>query len=155
MANKSYFAEGEKCMYNGIVVIVSEIKYKWYDDDEIPTPNDENITENPQWFEWIVRDEKDHTNYWYCDCEDLEEIRKITDLNTEELKKLRNQICIGSIYVSDYNNTLNVPANEVSDYSDSYIEHLFELAGEGATLDDAYEKDSAEEFAYYIENIAA
>ena len=152
MTNKSYFAEGEKCMYNGIVVIVSEIKYKWYDDDEIPTPNDENITENPQWFEWIVRDEKDHTNYWYCDYDDLEEIRQISDLNAEELKKLRNQICIGSIYISDYNNTLNVPANEVSDVSDCYVDYLFDLAGDDADYNDAYKFDNPETFAEYVMN---
>lgn len=155
MINNKFFGEGERCMYNGIVVIVSEIKYKWYDDDEIPTPNEENVSENPQWYEWIVRDENDFTNYWYCDYDDLESVRKITDLTTDELKKLRKQICIGSLYVSDCNNTLNVPAKEVSDYADCYVDYLLSLCGEGATLAQAYERDSADEFAYYIENIAA
>ena len=71
---------------------------------------------------------------------DIAEIRSINDLTETELAELRNQICVGSIYLSSYNNNLGVPTDEVYTSAESYLEFI---ESEGI-------EDTPEEFANYI-----
>lgn len=64
----------------------------------------------------------------------------IDDLSEDDLKKLRGEICVGSCYLADFENSFNLDANEVSDYSEKYEEYIEELGLE----------DSPANFAKYI-----
>lgn len=66
---------------------------------------------------------------------------EISDLSRDEAKELRGQICVGSIYLTDYDNTLGLTNDEVCQLSDSYLEWL-----EAEKLE-----DNAENFANFIE----
>ena len=68
-------------------------------------------------------------NLEVCESSDIEEIRNIEELSYEELKKLREQICLGSIYLSDYYNNLGVPVEEVSGCAEEYEMALSEQFG--------------------------
>lgn len=70
--------------------------------------------------------------------------KDVQELSEEQLKKLRKEICIGSCYLSDYNNSMSVDRNILSNYCEAYEEWLEE---EGI-------EDSPEEFSYYIREVA-
>ena len=78
--------------------------------------------------------------------DDVEPDRDIETLSREELVKLWGQICKGSIYLSDYKNTLGVFENVVCDWYDTFLEYLSGEFGEKA----AEEKDTSENFADYV-----
>lgn len=63
----------------------------------------------------------------------------IWDLDEEQLKKLRSEISVGSIYLSDYNNSFEIAPNEVYNYSEGYLEEV----------DEYYGNDTPEHFAEY------
>ena len=43
-------------------------------------------------------------------------------MTRQELQQLRQQITLNSIYTDDYNNSFNIPARQVQDFFDSYLE---------------------------------
>lgn len=53
-----------------------------------------------------------------------------TMLNKKQLKQLRKEIVLNSIYLKDYDNTLFIKNKTVCDFFDSYIEYLYEIASE-------------------------
>lgn len=67
----------------------------------------------------------------------------IWDLDEEQLKKLRSEICVGSVFLSDYNNSFDIDPNEVYNYSEGYL----------VELDEDYENDTPEHFAEYCMGI--
>ena len=82
--------------------------------------------------------------------EELDELREekeihIWDLDEEQLKKLRSEICVGSCYVSDYANSFEIDPNEVCNYSEGYLSFIEEVGRE----------DTQEEFAEYCMGIEA
>lgn len=68
----------------------------------------------------------------------------IHELSDEQLKKLRGEIRIGSLYYSDYNNSFFIDRSELSSYCEAYDEWLEEESIE----------DSPEEFSYYMREVA-
>ena len=48
----------------------------------------------------------------------------IWDLDEEQLKKLRSEISVGSVYLSDYNNSFEIDPNEVYNYSTCEVTKL-------------------------------
>lgn len=68
----------------------------------------------------------------------------IYDLDEFQLKKLRNEISIGSVYYSDYCNSFDIDEDEVMRYSESYDDYINESNLE----------DTPEEFADYILSVA-
>ena len=52
---------------------------------------------------------------------ELNEIH-LQELTEKEVEKLQEQIVMGSLYVSDYENTFGVNPNEVCNYADGYLE---------------------------------
>lgn len=55
---------------------------------------------------------------------------KFKELTKEQLWKLRNEICLNSMFYSDYENSFNFNKYDISDFFDSYIEYLESLIPE-------------------------
>lgn len=51
-------------------------------------------------------------------------------LNKKQLKQLRKEIVLNSLYLNDYDNSFFIKNKTVCDFFDSYIEYLYELASE-------------------------
>lgn len=64
----------------------------------------------------------------------------ITDLDEEQLKKLRSEICVGSSYYADYRNSFEIDEHEVCDYAEGYESYI----------SDEELEDTPQEFADYI-----
>lgn len=77
---------------------------------------------------------------------DVDLPRSIYDLSREELISLRNHICIGSDYFSDYNNDYFIPRDELLSESESFLNSQLEEYGER----DYEEHLTADEFADYF-----
>ena len=78
----------------------------------------------------------------------VNEIRSINDLDEDELKHLFCEICRGSIYLSDYRNSLNVPDEEAMDAWEEFYRAMCDEYGERH----ADEHDTPQEFAEYFYN---
>ena len=83
-----------------------------------------------------------HDRIWSLDSIDI--ANDIEDLTEEDCKKLRSEVCIGSCYLADYNNSFFLDRKELSDYCDAYDIYIEE---EGL-------EDTPENFAYYLMNVA-
>ena len=80
--------------------------------------------------------ESPENNGWYDEVElengesvslcNLEPFRHVWELSYDELKLLRKDICVGSIYVLDYRNSFGIPCKEVCDYSDGFVEAVMD-----------------------------
>jgi len=68
----------------------------------------------------------------------------IFELSEEQLKELRGKICAGSCYLADYNNPMFIDRKVLSDYVESYLEWC----------EEKNVKDTGDEFAYYIKEVA-
>ena len=75
---------------------------------------------------------------------DIDVAHNIYDLTDEQLKELHGEVCIGSMYYSDYNNSFFLDRSELIGYCESYEEWLEEKGIE----------DSPEEFSYYMREVA-
>lgn len=71
---------------------------------------------------------------------DIDVAHNIYDLTDEQLKELRGEVRIGSMYYSDYNNSFFIDRSELIGYCESYEEWLEEKGIE----------DSPDEFSYYM-----
>lgn len=56
--------------------------------------------------------------------------KKFEDLTSAELSKLRKEIVLNSLYVSDYNNSFGFDANDICSFFDGYVSYLEEIAEE-------------------------
>ena len=82
--------------------------------------------------------------------EELDELRKekeihIWDLDEEQLKKLRSEICVGSCYGSDYENSFDIDTDEIYNISEGYLSFIGFYGYE----------DTDEKFAEYCMDVAA
>lgn len=73
--------------------------------------------------------------------EQLEEWRNevevsILDLNCDELRTLYHEIRFGSIYTSDYENSLGVDEDEVFYYSEMFLEQMYQEGREESFLEE-------------------
>lgn len=85
-------------------------------------------------------DEKEELEEWMNE-KDIH----IWDLSKDDLKKLRGEIILGSMFLSDYDNSFNINTEEVSDYAEDYEQFLEE---------DGLE-DTPQQFADYISDKCA
>ena len=69
----------------------------------------------------------------------------IWDLDEEQLKKLRSEICVGSCYGSDYENSFDIDTEEIYNISEGYLSFIGFYGYE----------DTQEEFAEYCMDVAA
>ena len=88
--------------------------------------------------EILVKDEKG--NKFYATLDQLSLYNEIEDLSFDELKSLREQISLGSIYLADYENTFGVDRDSVCEHADEY----------GKFIEWDEKKDTPENFAYFI-----
>lgn len=51
-------------------------------------------------------------------------------LTRQQLKMLRNQVCMCSLFYSDYENTLGINKKAVCDFFEGYFDYLTEIAEE-------------------------
>ena len=56
--------------------------------------------------------------------------KRFEDLTSAELSKLRSEIVLNSLYVSDYNNSFGFDANDICSFFDGYVSYLEEIAEE-------------------------
>jgi hypothetical protein len=56
--------------------------------------------------------------------------KKFEDLTSAELSKLRKEIVLNSLYVSDYNNSFGFDVNDICSFFDGYVSYLEEIAEE-------------------------
>ena len=57
-------------------------------------------------------------------------------LTREELRDLRNEIVLNSLYTSDYENTHHILPRDAQNFFDGYVEYLYELAEENGEKPD-------------------
>lgn len=78
--------------------------------------------------------------------------RHISDLNKDELKELRGEVRVGSIYLSDYENSFNIDEDILCNICDSYDRYLCTDEDEKLLPESEWKKDTPEEFAYFCMN---
>lgn len=88
----------------------------------------------------------DHDGEWKIVAEDDFDIeRDIFDLSRDELVRLRKQICVCSMFVSDYINSFGVNPDALCNLCEDYWSYLCDEFGE----DEADAHDTPEEFANF------
>ena len=108
--------EYDELGYEYVVLDVSEMK-----EDEVDWDYD---------YVYVKTDESNPCRNWMIDrlqcLSEIELPRKISNLSHDELIALRGEICVGSCWLSDYNNSFFVENKVVSDACDFYLEILEE-----------------------------
>lgn len=95
--------------------------------------------------EFVTLKDKDGRTF-QASLEDVEPDRDIGTLSREELVKLWREICKGSIYYSDYRNSLGVFENVAMEWYEGFWTYLAESFG----AEEAEKEDTAENFADYV-----
>lgn len=85
-----------------------------------------------------------NAEYLFVDKDDIQERHDVNLLDEESYKTLFNEIGRGSIYLSDYKNSVGCICEDVCDFCESYYEWLQEEFG-----DDADEHDNLESWLKY------
>ena len=95
-------------------------------------------------FEILVADEKGAK--FYVKISEISPYAEISDLSFDELEDLHGQIRVGSIFLSDYENSFGVDTDYLSSLCEDYWDYLCEFFGE----DNADAHDTPEEFALFV-----
>lgn len=126
-------------------------KYDEVGEEYIVLSLDEMSEKDIDWeYDYVLVDTSAFPTYerWTMDSiiclTDVDVAHDIHDLTDEQLKELRGEVCIGSCFSADYNNSFFLDRSELSCYCDSYDEWLEEKG-----ID-----DSPEEFSYYMREVA-
>ena len=85
-----------------------------------------------------------NTEYFFVDKDEVQERHYVDSLNEEGYKTLFKEIKRGSIYLSDYKNSVCCTCEDVCDFCENYYEWLQEEYG-----DDADEHDNLESWLTY------
>lgn len=85
-----------------------------------------------------------NTEYLFVDKDDIQERHDVNLLDEEGYKTLFNEISRGSIYLSDYKNSVGCTCEDACNFCESYYECLQEEYG-----DDADEHDTLESWLKY------
>ena len=142
------FSEGEAWDYD------PRFQYFKYDEageEYIVLSLDEMSEKDIDWeYDYVLVDTSAFPTYerWTMDSiiclTDIDVENSIYDLTDEQLRELRGEVCIGSYFSADYNNSFFLDRSKLSCYCDSYDEWLEEKGIE----------DSPEEFSYYMREVA-
>ena len=126
-------------------------KYDEVGEEYIVLSLDEMSEKDIDWeYDYVLVDASAFPTYerWTMDSiiclTDVDVAHDIHDLTDEQLQELRGEVCIGSYFSADYNNSFFIDRSELSCYCDSYDEWLEEKGIE----------DSPEEFSYYMREVA-
>ena len=141
------FSDGEAWDYD------PRFQYFEYDGvgDEYIVLSLDDMSENDiDWeYDYMLIDNSNIPSYFQdlnkiVELSDIDISHYVRELTDEQLKELRGEICIGSMYYSDYNNSFFIDRSELIGYCESYEEWLEEKGIE----------DSPEEFSYYMREVA-
>ena len=142
------FSEGEAWDYDPRF---QYFKYDEVGEEYIVLSLDEMSEKYIDWeYDYVLVDTSAFPTYerWTMDSiiclTDVDVAHDIHDLTDEQLQELRGEVCIGSYFSADYNNSFFLDRSELSCYCDSYDEWLEEKGIE----------DSPEEFSYYMREVA-
>lgn len=146
-------------------LLKEDFSYKWSEDDErvISTITDEygdhyaildleKLT--PEDIDWtndsifVSKEDCKVNRYQDVYLSDVELPREIGELDRDSLKEMRDSVCIGSIYTSDFNNEFFVDRNVVMATTEDFYEKQKQKYG-----DKVDEHLSGEEFADFVLNI--
>lgn len=61
--------------------------------------------------------------------EEIKNVKSVYELNRDELERLRGEICLGSMYYSDYENSFGIDDHQVCTFFDGYLDFLHEENG--------------------------
>ncbi len=146
-------------------LLKEDFSYKWSKDDErvISTITDEYgdhyaildleklTSEDIDWTNdsiFVPKEDCKVNRYQDVYLSDVELPREIGELDRESLKEMRDSVCIGSIYTSDFNNEFFVDRNDVMATTEDFYEKQKQKYG-----DKVDEHLSGEEFANFVLNI--
>ena len=101
----------------------------------------------PLYSRLLDEDEKQELEY----LRNEEEVH-VSDLTEEELKQLRREVCVGSIYLSDYSNSFDIDENEVCNACDDYYIHISSDDDGNRLPETEWQEDTPEEFANFCMN---
>lgn len=78
-------------------------------------------------------------------------------LTKKQLKQLRKEIVLNSLFISDYNNSLYIDNNAVCAFMDAYLENLCDIAScdgyEGDVIDIIHKYDNIDNlYNYYLDS---
>ena len=142
------FSEGDSWDYDPRF---QYFKYDEVGEEYIVLSLDEMSEKDIDWeYDYVLVDTSAFPTYerWTMDSiiclTDVDVAHDIHDLTDEQLQELRGEVCIGSYFSSDYNNSFFLDRSELSCYCESYEEWLEEKGIE----------DSPEEFSYYMREVA-
>lgn len=143
-----YFSDGDAWDYDPRF---QYFKYDEVGEEYIVLSLDEMSEKDIDWeYDYVLVDTSSFPTYerWTMDSiiclTDVDVAHDIHDLTDEQLQELRGEVCIGSYFSADYNNSFFIDRSELSCYCDSYDEWLEEKGIE----------DSPEEFSYYMREVA-
>lgn len=126
-------------------------KYDEVGEEYIVLSLDEMSEKDIDWeYDYVLVDTSAFPTYerWTMDSiiclSDVDVAHDIHDLTDEQLKELHGEVCIGSYFSADYNNSFFIDRSELSCYCESYEEWLEEKGIE----------DSPDEFSYYMREVA-
>ena len=71
-----------------------------------------------------------NTKYLFVDKDDIQERHDVNSLDEEGYKTLFNEISRGSIYLSDYKNSVGCTCEDVCEFCDGYYDWLYDEFGE-------------------------
>lgn len=117
------------CNYKNILVTIKEQYHKDYftrSNKELPINYFSIIQDTPLSIE--LYDDEFIVSMSYKDL--VKANKNFEDLTEEELWKLRKEIVLNSLYLSDYTNSYYFNTNDLSIFFDGYIDYLYELADE-------------------------
>lgn len=151
----NYFKKGAQVIYHykeWRKVLWSDSGYGYVDEWKrailLENPRDEygRFTSDFTYESYVFVKMKDEDgNIFTATLEEIEEDVDPAMLTFDECKELWSEICRGSDFYCDYRNSLGVFENTAFDYYEGFWEYLVDVYGE----ENAYEKDTAEEFAEY------
>ena len=76
--------------------------------------------------------------YGFC-VESFQLVKPFDELTKEELWKLREEVIIGSLFISSYTNSFGYRAVDISHFFDGYCSYIEELMEEDKADDDEFE----------------
>ena len=142
------FSDGEAWDYD---TRFQYFKYDEVGEEYIVLSLDEMSEKDIDWeYDYVLVDTSAFPTYerWTIDSiiclTDVDVAHDIHDLTDDQLQELRGEVCIGSYFSADYNNSFFIDRSELSCYCDSYDEWL----------EDKGIEDSPEEFSYYMREVA-
>lgn len=110
-----------------------KVEYDEFGDEYVVLDVSEMKEDEVDWdydYVYVKTDESNPCRNWMIDrlqcLSEIELPRKISNLSHDELIALRGEICVGSCWLSDYNNSFFVENKVVSDACDFYLEILEE-----------------------------